>query len=61
MATYDCEVTEAVAVGVDIGAMPVPHHDSMPDAMPVEGIGSDRGGGGAVIIRDIPPLTRDIP
>ena len=62
MAIYDCEAVQAVAtIGEDIGAIPVPRHDSLPDTMSVEGIGSDRGGSGAVVIRDIPPLVRDIP
>jgi len=61
MATYDSEVVQAIyTIGEDIGAMPVPHHDSMPDTMPVEGIGS-AAGSGAEVLRDIPYFTRENP
>ena len=60
MATFDCEVVQAVTVGEDIGALPAPHHESSPDVMAVEGIGSAEGGG-AELIRDIPRLVREIP
>ena len=61
MAIYDCEAVQAVAtIGENIGALPAPRQDSMPDTMSVEGIGSARGGGGENI-RDLPLLVRTIP
>lgn len=62
MATYDCEVVQAVSVlGESVGGLPDPIENSLPDTSPAEGIGSARGGGGGEKIRDVPLLTREVP